>query len=397
MESSFTCKGLSALKVLIGIGLVVFLGPFGGNMVLSMFGSLKESFNADVFWVTMGITAYMIPFSFAQLFSGAFSDIVYGRVKPVVYGLLTYSIGAFGVAFSPNIFSFLLFRSIQGLGNAFAFPISMAIVGDCFPRELRGRIMGFLSLSSTLGISLGPLFGGYISPVNWRLGFLILALAFTALSAYFYFAVKIPNPPSLKEASHKAPLKVLAKLVTNIDVFFLSLVGFIVFFVRAGSIAYISDTLFTPPFSLSSDVIAWYLSLAGIGGLIGSIVAGFLIDVLGRVASLIIGESLLMLTFVVFLSENWFNLLALLMVTLGFSATIAFTALNTLVVEIKPLFRGTASSIYSSFRFLGYALGPLLLYIPYAYCSLKGVVTVCAIFSTATLIATVFMMLRKKR
>ena len=104
-----------------------------------------------------------------------------------------------------------------------------------------------------------------------------------------------------------------------------------------------------------------------------------------------------MLTFVVFLSENWFNLLALLMVTLGFSATIAFTALNTLVVEIKPLFRGTASSIYSSFRFLGYALGPLLLYIPYAYCSLKGVVTVCAIFSTATLIATVFMMLRKKR
>jgi len=61
---------------------------------------------------------------------------------------------------------------------------------------------------------------------------------------------------------------------------------------------------------------------------------------------------------------------------MGFITTLSFTPLNTLAVEIDPKLRGTISSIYGSFRFVGYALGPVAPYPIFVLYGLNGVVIV---------------------
>lgn len=48
-----------------------------------------------------------------------------------------------------------------------------------------------------------------------------------------------------------------------------------------------------------------------------------------------------------------------------------------MIVEVDPMRRATASSIYGSLRFLGYALAPAILYPAYRYDLLQGVALVC--------------------
>ncbi len=176
--------------VLAAILATVFLGPFGGNMLLPMFRALKESYNVGILFLGLGITVYMIPFSLFQLFSGALSDAIYGRKRVIVSGLAIYALGSLGVASSPSIELFLCFRALQGIGNALALPIAMALIGDMFPGEIRGRIMGFVAISTTLGGTLGPLFGGMLSPINWRLGFVTIAVMALCFGAFLHMMLK---------------------------------------------------------------------------------------------------------------------------------------------------------------------------------------------------------------
>lgn len=132
---------MSSKNLLILLYLSVFLGPFGGNTVLALIPSLERFFNTDISFIAAAITLYMIPFAFFQLFSGAISDI-YGRRHVIIFGLFTFSLASLFCAFSNKIGLFLGARALQGLGSAFISPIIMAIIGDIFPYEKRGRIMG---------------------------------------------------------------------------------------------------------------------------------------------------------------------------------------------------------------------------------------------------------------
>ncbi|RLG87223.1 MAG: hypothetical protein DRO15_05190, partial [Thermoprotei archaeon] len=261
----FSRRGVgSALAIILT---VAFLGPFGGNMILPMFRSLKLSYNVDVLMIGLGITVYMMPFSIFQLLSGLISDVIRSRKRIAFLGMILYSIGAFGVAISPNIYLFLISRAIQGAGNAVAIPVSMALVGDVFPKDMRGRIMGLASIATTLGTTLGPLFGGYISSTSWRLGFILLS--FLALCFGLLFQLVLKEEGITYELERfKSTLSLLSRSFFNQRVLILSFLGFAVFFIHIGLFTYLSDTLTLPPYEYRDDVIAQYLSIAGLGGLL---------------------------------------------------------------------------------------------------------------------------------
>jgi len=62
---------------------------------------------------------------------------------------------------------------------------------------------------------------------------------------------------------------------------------------------------------------------------------------------------------------------------MGIGSTTAFTSLNTMIVEFVPESRGAASSIYNSFRFLGYGLAPVATLPVYLVYGLQGIVLLC--------------------
>ena len=68
----------------------------------------------------------------------------------------------------------------------------------------------------------------------------------------------------------------------------------------------------------------------------------------------------------------------------GIGSAAAWTSLNTLAVEVVPHMRKPVVSVYSAFKFSGYALSPLvlsLLYVPFSISGVRLGCIFCIIFS----------------
>lgn len=363
-------------------------------MILPMFRVLKSDFGIEVLLLSLSITVFMVPFSVTQLFSGILSDILYGRRAMVAGGFMTYGLGALIAAISPSIWVFLLSRGVQGIGAALVIPSVMALVGDIFKREIRGRIMGGMAISTTLGGTLGPLFGGFFADMGWRLGFVIVGgMSFTlALLA----STVLSSIGQRDERARPEILKVIKKNLTRSAVIVVGLLGFILFYARISVYTYLADLLTLEPYGLSGGIVGSYLSLAGLGGLVAGFVAGYLADRVGRRRAMIVGLSASFIALAAYIMPMWYQLLPFLLFLTGFSITHSFTPLNTIAIEIDPNYRATIASIYGSMRFLGYAFGPVLAYPLYVHLSLNGVI-MSSMVAIALGLALTLTIIREKR
>ncbi len=64
-------------------------------------------------------------------------------------------------------------RVFQGVGGAFLFANSSAILTDAFPSEQRGLALGINNVAGIAGSFIGLVIGGLLAPVNWHLVFLV--------------------------------------------------------------------------------------------------------------------------------------------------------------------------------------------------------------------------------
>jgi len=97
---------------------------------------------------------------------GRFSDI-FGRVKLYKIGFLIFTIGSIACALSQNILQLIVFRLFQGLGGAFLFANSAAIITDAFGPNERGKALGINQISFLTGQFVGLIMGGIIAPFGW--------------------------------------------------------------------------------------------------------------------------------------------------------------------------------------------------------------------------------------
>ncbi len=76
---------------------------------------------------------------------------------------------------------------MQGIGGAFLFANSTAILTDVFPANRRGMAIGLNSIAAVSGSFIGLILGGLLGPINWHLVFLVSAPfgVFGTVWAYF--------------------------------------------------------------------------------------------------------------------------------------------------------------------------------------------------------------------
>jgi len=67
----------------------------------------------------------------------------------------------------------IIFRIIQGIGAAFLFSNSIAILTDAFPYNERGKALGINQISFLAGSLIGLIIGGVLAVINWRYIFLV--------------------------------------------------------------------------------------------------------------------------------------------------------------------------------------------------------------------------------
>ncbi len=125
-------------------------------------------------WIMFG---YSIVTAVLLVTFGRLSDI-YGRVRLYNLGFAIFTAGSILLAITPNTgdlgaIELIVFRIIQGVGAAFLFSNSGAIITDAFPENERGKALGINQLSFLAGSLIGLVLGGVLAVFDWRLVFLV--------------------------------------------------------------------------------------------------------------------------------------------------------------------------------------------------------------------------------
>ncbi|MEV5765190.1 MFS transporter [Micromonospora sp. NPDC052213] len=163
--------------------LVAFLAISGIAVVDPILPAIGEAIGVTHWQVELLFTAYiavmalgMIP---ATLASGRFG------FKPVlVAGVSIVGVAAILASFSGDIVQLSVLRGFWGLGNAMFFATAMVVlVSLAVDREW---VVGLFETALGLGFAVGPLLGGLLGGISWRLPFfvcgvfMVLALAVAA-------------------------------------------------------------------------------------------------------------------------------------------------------------------------------------------------------------------------
>ena len=74
-----------------------------------------------------------------------------------------------GCALAPSLMVLTGFRVVQGLTSVMIFGTSMAILTSVIPPQSRGKALWLNSAATYIGLSCGPVLGGFISSaLSWR-------------------------------------------------------------------------------------------------------------------------------------------------------------------------------------------------------------------------------------
>ena len=158
---------------LIIAGLAAFLAPFMGSSINIALPAIGRQFHADAVTLSWVATGYLLAAAVFLVPFGRLGDIK-GRKKVFVAGIITYSLSTILSAVAPSIGALVAFRVIEGLGGAMIFGTGIAILTSVFPPHERGRALGINTAASYLGLSLGPVLGGFlIHDLGWRSIFLV--------------------------------------------------------------------------------------------------------------------------------------------------------------------------------------------------------------------------------
>ncbi len=206
-----------------------FLTPFMGSAVNIALPAIASRFRLSAVtlgWVSMSYqlaaAIFLVPF-------GRLADIL-GRKKIFAGGVAVFTAGSALSALAPTAPLLIAFRVVQAIGGAMMFGTGVAILTSVFPPGERGKALGISTAATYLGLSLGPVAGGFLTQsLGWRsifwtivpLGLATLAISLrglrgewadargeafdlagallfgTGLAGLMYGFSKLPSPPAI--------------------------------------------------------------------------------------------------------------------------------------------------------------------------------------------------------
>src|ERR671929_1577749 len=153
---ALSCTSLGMLLATINSGTLIIALP-----------DLERALHTSILSLVWVILAYMIASTVLVLFAGRLSDL-FGRKHAYVGGFLVFSAASLGAGFAANGTELILWRILQGIGGAFLFANSAALVTDAFPRDQLGLAMGTNTMVAAVGLVLGPVLGGALVSISWH-------------------------------------------------------------------------------------------------------------------------------------------------------------------------------------------------------------------------------------
>jgi MFS transporter, ACDE family, multidrug resistance protein len=335
-------------------------------MLIPVLPRMEKELAISPFQSSMIITVYSIVAILLIPFAGYLSDHI-GRKKVIIPSLIIAAIGGIissWASWKANDAYWIILagRALQGVGAAGAFPIVLPLVGDLFKNDDDvSSTLGMIETSNTLGKVLSPVLGAFLAGILWYLPFISIPIFCSVSIIMMIFLVHCPEiktkPIPFKEFFKNVKDTFTKKGRWLYAIFF---IGGILMFVLFGILFYLSD-IFEKQYGIKDIKKGLFLAIP-LGALcLASFITGkvikknkVLMKWLILIGIVMAGASVGALYFS---DKLWY--LLLMFTVAGIGIGLSLPCLDSLITEgVEKEERGTITSIYSSMRFIGVAVGP---------------------------------------
>ena len=160
------------LEIYGAILLALFLFALDQTVVGTALPVIVTDLNGNDLYV-WAVTVYLLTSTISGPIYGKLSDL-FGR-RPILLGaVVLFLVASVGAGLSQEMWQFLLFRGLQGLGGGAVFPVALAVVADIYTPVERGKYLGLFGAVFGLSSVVGPAIGGLITDlVSWHWIFFI--------------------------------------------------------------------------------------------------------------------------------------------------------------------------------------------------------------------------------
>ena len=322
----------------------------GIGLVDPILKPIADELGAGPSEVSLLFTSYMAVMGVAMLGTGWVSSRI-GAKWTLLVGLLLIIAGSALAGMQEGVAGIVGFRALWGLGNALFIATALATIVRAATGSV-GQAIILYEASLGVGIAAGPLLGGWLGSMSWRLPFFGVAV----LMAIALIATLISLPaekPSGPPTSLSAPLRALRDrgLLT---------VGLTALLYNFGFFTLLAFT----PFPLGMGALQIGLIFFGWGALLALssvLVAPWVqrrIGTFGGIVVALTGFALVLVVMALFADNK--VVLATCVIVAGAFLGVNNTLITEAVMKISDADRGTASAAYSFVRFTGGAIAPWL-------------------------------------
>jgi YNFM family putative membrane transporter len=243
-------RHFSARHLAIGLaGFCAFINLYSPQSILPL---LSGEFSATAAQVSAIITVSTLAVALTAPFTGAVADVL-GRKRVIVAAMFVLVVPTMMVAFSESLNGLIFWRAVQGLVLPPIFAVTVAYIGDEWPREDATTAAGIYSSGSSLGGFSGRLVTGFLADLaGWRAGFMALAgIAFAGAIAVAFLLP--PERKFVRSEGFLASAKQMLAHMRNKQLLATFAVGFGVLFNFIATFTYISFHLASAPYNLSAS------------------------------------------------------------------------------------------------------------------------------------------------
>lgn len=330
-----------------GIGLVIPVMP----QYLATFGVAGQALGFIIASFALG------QFLFSPL-AGDLSD-TFGRKKLIIIGLIIFSASQLWFGLATHEWMLYIARFISGIGGAFLVPATMAFVADITSVEARGKGMGLLGASMSLGFMIGPALGGFLAKVGLTFPFYMASIA-AILAAIISFIIL----PDIKHAvlEKKKQENILRQMKNSVKTpYFMMLVIIFVFSFGIANFQTTFSLYVDHKYSYTPQDIAIVLTVGGfIGVIVQSVIVERLFKRFGELKVILVNLVMAALALLLFFLVNSFWLVLIVASIFSTATTLIRPAVNTVVSKLAGQEQGFAAGMNNAYMSLGNMIGPAL-------------------------------------
>jgi EmrB/QacA subfamily drug resistance transporter len=136
-------------------------------------------------WVMNG---YLLTIAVLVVSAGRLGDM-FGRKRVFIAGMAVFAVGSVVSGAAGDQLGLIAGRVLQGAGAAPMLSLSLALVCNAFPSAEQPRALGIWAAVSAVALAIGPLAGGVLIEIDWRVIFWMnlpvaaIGVAITAIAA----------------------------------------------------------------------------------------------------------------------------------------------------------------------------------------------------------------------